>query len=204
MSTRGYQKYEMIIASGSKFAFGGTDYTLLALNPNTVIPSGVATSSYTSQQFTPIQDTTIGETKTFTFIIPNQLDAVSIIDGATEGTLKISAQTLTHAVTEYIDITNIDIGLRAVDSTGSIRQLSDDLEIWSGSIKALGNAATTTAQLLQFSSITDAIVYSNERVLVDFTVTFDTYDLVTRSPFQIDIWATLDADETTITLPFVM
>lgn len=202
MSSRGYQLHSMIVADESQYEWASTDYSKLCIKSGTTIPTGLSASVRATTSHTTGSET--DATSTHTFIIPTLFDAVSMIDGVIEGTLKLGALVGAGNPGDYIDVTNASLALRAMDSTGSARTIMADSEIWSGSIQVFEGGALETEQLMYWLDVSDAIVNPDERILVDLTITYTVLDTLSTDDFYAYIYCTLDTDETTITLPFVM
>jgi len=202
MSSRGYQLYNMLFATQSQYSWGGTDYTKLSIKSGTTIPTGLTTTARTTT--THSTGSVTDATSTHTFIIPTQFDAVTIIDGIIEGTLKIGAICGAANPGDWIEVTKAEITLRAIDTAGSTRTLLSAQEVWSGSIKVFDGGALETLQFMYWIEVDDIILESDERIVVDVTLTYSILDALGVDLFYAYVYCTLDTDETTITLPFVM
>jgi hypothetical protein len=192
----------MVIATESDFTWGGSDYTFLSFKDGTTVPTGLSTSAYTSQ----LQQGSVTDgTFTKTFIVPTVFDAVTIIDGTIEGTLKLGVYIPEFAHTgDSITITKAELTIRAIDTAGTPRTLEAIQEIWSGSISQTGGSGTNTEQMMYWVEVSDMIIDASERMVFDFTITYTVVDTLDDDDFYARIYCTLDTDETTITLPFVM
>ena len=201
MGVRGYQKYNIVVTTESQYTWASTDYTLFGLRTDVTIPSGLSTE-------TSVSDTTTGSTTdkefTKTFIIPGVFDVLTIIDGTISGTIKLAAENDSATVPDTITITKAELTLRAMDSTGSARTISAKQEIWSGSLQTVGGQAIQTLQLMYWAEVEDIQIYANERILIDYTITYTTVDTLATDTFSAYIYCTPDTDETTMTMPFVM
>jgi len=193
----------MIVASESQYSWGGSDYALLALKSDTIVPDGLGTSvstGITRNNQASITDATF----TKSFIIPTVFDAVSIIDGTAEGTLKLGAyDNITGGGDDYMEITKAELIINAIDISGSSREISAIKEIWAGSVKSM-NDGLVTKQFMYWIDLEDVTVNANERVVLDYTITYSTVDAFANEDMSASIYCTQDTDETTITLPFVM
>lgn len=204
MSSRGYLKHNMIVVAESKYPWGGTDYTQFALKSDTTIPTGLSTSTYLEERRNG-QPSITDATFTETFIIPTVFDAISIIDGTIEGTIKLEAHIEgTYTASSFVSITKAELTIRAIDSTGTARTISSKRDIWTGEIKADTGSTTTSAQLIYWTDVEDVIVYSNERVVLDYTITYSTYDSLSQDDLRARLYCTPETDEMAVTLPFVM
>lgn len=203
MSSRGYQQYNMIIATDSKKSWGGTDYTHLALDSASTIPTGLGTTNSTGETRTN-QPSVTGAQFTKTFIIPTVFDAVSIIDGTIEGTLKLNASKGPDGhVNNYLRITNADLGIRAIDTSGASRTIVVSDEIWAGAVYVPSEGSVST-QLIYWLDVADVIINANERIVFDFTITYETIDVGSTDTMTASIYCTESTNETTVTLPLVM
>lgn len=204
MGIRGYQKHIPIITTESQYSWGGTDYTQLALKSDTTIPAGLNSADYAEMQRENQPDIT-DATFVESFIIPTVFDVLTIVDGTIEGTIKLQAMIIgTYSVTSYISITKAELTIRAIDSAGSARTIAAKQTIWSGEIKAEDGATTTAEQLMYWIDVEDMSVSANERIVLDYTITYSTDDIFAQDDFRARLYCTPDTDETTITLPFVM
>ena len=204
MGIRGYQQHNMIIASESQYTWGGTDYTNLALRSDTTIPTGLSTSDYLEVQRNN-QSSITDATFTESFIIPTVFDVLSIIDGTIAGTIKLQTRIEgTYSVTSWISITKAELTIRAIDSAGSARTIASKQTIFSGEVKAEHGTLTASAQFMYWIDVEDVIVSANERIVLDYTITYSTHDSLAQDDFRARLYCTPDTDETTITLPFVM
>lgn len=202
MSSRGYLQHNMLFATQSQYSWGGTDYTKLSIKSGTTIPTGLTTNvrTTTTHNTGSVTDATTVQT----FIIPSQFDAVTIIDGIIEGTLKIGAICGDANPGDWIEVTKAEITLRAIDTTGSARTIAAIQEVWSGSIKVFDGGALETVQLMYWLDVDDIVLESDERIVVDVTLTYTVDDQLGIDEFFAYVYCTKDTDETTITLPFVM
>jgi len=201
MSTRGYQQHNMIVASSSQYSWGGTDYSKFALKSGTTIPTGLSTSATTSYSRT---GSATDATRVFTFIIPTVFDAVSIIDGTTEGTIKLGVNSPTGGdVDDSMEITKVELTINAIDISGSSREISPITQIWEGSVYSESDDIETL-QSMYWADLSKVIVKANERIALDYTLTYTSVDPDNDKSQTISIYCTQDTDETTITLPFVM
>lgn len=207
MGIRGYSKYDMIVADESQFSWGGTDYTLLALRSDTSIPSGLATSSYTGISWVDLSNPTTDATFTKSYIIPNLLDVLTTIDGGIEGTMKIGVTfNETPGGSAFVKITKVETTIKAIDANGSSRTIQEINDVWNGTLQRVGTSGsgTSTLQFMYWYNIIDAAVESNERIVIDFTITYSSSATTSPLGFEARIYSTVDTEETNITLPLVM
>lgn len=202
MSSRGYHKLNMLQTTESIYSWGGTDYTAMVLDDGETIPSGVGTSNYTTGGRVDLPSIT-DTTQDFVYIFPSVIDAVSIIDGIISGTFKLGVE-VTDAGAATITATKAEVTLKAIDTSGTSRDMSDKKQIWSGSISQSSLGGITTVHVMYWVGAEDAIIESNERLAVTLTVTFSTVDGSSNSHCLLYIYCTPNVDDTTITLPFVM
>jgi len=202
MSTRGFYQLNMLQTTESQYSWGGTDYTSFALESGTTIPTGLGTTN-TKTFSRDDQPSVVDATADFNFIFPTTLDAISIIDGTISGTLKLGDEII-DAGAATITLTKAEVTLKAIDDTGSSRNITEKKEIWSGTIVATSLGGAVNKQVMYWIDVEDAIISASERVVIDFTITFTTVDASANSQMRIYVYCTPSSDETTITLPFVM
>jgi len=201
MSSRGYQQHNLIVAIDSQYSWGGTDYSWFALKSGTTIPTGLSTSATAS--YSRVGSAT-DATRVFTFIIPTVFDAVSVIDGTTEGTIKLGVNSPTSGDQgDSMEITKASLTINAIDINGSSREISPITQIWEGSIESI-SAGIVTLQSMYWIDLSKVIVKANERIALDYTLTYTSVDPDNDKSQTMSIYCTQDTDETTITLPFVM
>lgn len=201
MSSRGYQQHNMIVASSSQYSWGGTDYSRFALKSGTTIPTGLSTSATAS--YSRVGSAT-DATYTFSFIIPTVFDAVSIIDGTTEGTLKLGVDAPSGGdLSDSMEITKAELTINAIDISGSSREISPITQIWEGSIYSESDGIVTL-QNMYWVDLSKVIVNPAERISLDYTLTYTSVDPDNDKSMTMSIYCTQDTNETTITLPFVM
>lgn len=209
MGMRGYQKYDMYVMDDTVFTWASTDYTHASLGTGVTIPTGIGAADYTSEEVIDPGDTT-DQTFTKTFIVPSVFDALTILDGTISGTIKLASVLLDElaASGDTLEITDAELTIRAIDSAGSARTIEAKQTIWTGSVASQGGSGgqgvVVSQQIVYFVNVEDAILYANERIVLDFTITYDTVDLLVNNEFSARIYCTAGTDETTVTLPFVM
>lgn len=203
MSSRGYQQHNLIVANDSQYSWGGSDYSLLALKSGTTVPDGLSTNVRTGETRNS-QVSITGATFTKDFIIPTVFDAVSIIDGTIEGTIKLAAfDDSTGGASDYCEVVKAELTINAIDSSGSSTTIAAKQEIWSGQIRST-HQDLVTAQVMYWIDVRRAIVNANERIVLEYTITYNTVDQFENENMAAYIYCTIDTDETTITIPFVM
>lgn len=201
MGIRGYQKFNMIVASESQYSWASTDYSLIALNSDTTLPTGLSTAASTGTSSHTVTDATL----TKSFIIPRVFDVFSVIDGTVEGSLKLYALVGSSSHTsDWSEVTKATVAMRAIDSSGSTRTVSAAQEVWSGSLKCEDDGSTDTKQIMYWIDVEDVVIQANERLLIDYTLTYSIYDYLDDDTLGVGMYCTQDTDETAITLPFVM
>lgn len=203
MAIRGYQEYVLIITDDSQYSWGGTDYDLVALKSDTTIPSGLSTTAYTGEERNN-QASITGATFTKSFIIPTVYDVLTIIDGTISGTLKLAAyDNITGSPSDYCEVVKAELTIKAIDSSGTSRTVAAKQEIWSGQVRST-NDGTITAQMMYWIDVEEAIVEANERIVLDYTITYNTLDSGSDEDMAAYLYCTQGTDEAKITLPFVM
>jgi len=93
--------------------------------------------------------------------------------------------------------------INAIDINGSSREISPITQIWEGSIESI-SAGIVTLQSMYWIDLSKVIVKANERIALDYTLTYTSVDPDNDKSQTMSIYCTQDTDETTITLPFVM
>lgn len=203
MAIRGYQQYDLIITDDSQYTWGGTDYSLIAIKSDTTIPTGLSTTAYIGETRNN-QPSITGAEFTKSFIIPTVYDVLTIIDGTISGTIKLAAyDDIIGGAGDYCEVVKAELTIKAIDTAGASRTVAAKQEIWSGQIRST-NDGTISAQMMYWIDVEEAIVEANERIVLDYTITYNTQDGGSDEDMAAYIYCTQDTDETTITLPFVM
>ena len=205
MSSRGYQKHDLIKLAASDYEWASTTYTRVGLTAGSASPDGLGLDTdivFSSTGSIP----PVSGSETVSYIIPSILDAVSIIDGIIEMTLNMYvalADTVTTDV--YSKITKIELTVRAIDDVGSSRDIVPIHDIWTGTFQigtGLTSPASDTRQLIIWTDVSDAVLDSSERMVVDLKITYEINARFATGSVGFDVTAGTDAS--TISLPFVM
>lgn len=205
MGIRGYQKYTMHVLIDDAITWGGSGYNQLALGGDITVPSGIGADDYT--EVTSInQPAATGVTFTERFLIPNVFDALTIVDGTLSGTIKLAtAYTAQLLGTGTLDITKAELEVIAVNSAGSERTINTKAEIWTGSIETTETIDELISQQIIFMiQMEEAELLANEKIALDFTITYDNSNSASGRSYLVRLYATVGTDEMTTTLPFIM
>lgn len=205
MSSRGFQKHDLIKLTASDYEWASTTYTRVALTAGSASPDGLGLDT---DIVATVEDTTVTNgTVTVSYIIPTVFDAVSIIDGIIESTFNLYVGlTGTVLVEYYATISKLEMTIKAIDTDGSSRDLVANHEVWSGTLTITGKTtpSSSTKQLIVWTDVSDSIVDASERIVVDLKFTYSGYTLVAGPHAQVGLDVTAGTDATTISLPFVM
>ena len=203
MASRGYQDLNMRVAGNSPYAWGGSNYTLIMFGAGDSYPSAVVTAAFTSFQTpdTPAGTNDIEHVHDFDVIVPDIYDAMSIIEGTVKGNIRFGVSHF-GVGGEYTRITNINLILNAVDTNGSVRELSSN-SVWSGTLQA----TTTTEVILQtryWIDVEKIILDSSERLVCQFEFTATVHSIQAGDHGTLFLHCTNETEETAVSLPFVM
>jgi hypothetical protein len=199
---RGYKELTCIKFADSDFTWGSTTSEYIMLDSGVTIPTNVSTTDIVSSSVTPDWPAATG-TKTYTFLLPDVFDVVSVMDGTAYGSFRLYTNVNgTGTSGSYAEITSVDITLEAVDSDDNTRELFSDT-VWTGSCKAeLGE--TVYLGIMYWFDMKKQEIACNERLALTIEFDYTSNDLHENSSRKVGITCSADDKDMTLTLPFIV
>lgn len=203
MSFRAINDYRLISLNGSKYPWGGTNYTNVMISSDYSVTDELGVNSGMTYNFTHPGSGGASGSKTFTAILPEVYDVVSVFDGTMVTVTKLTAQmTDSSSTAHYVRLDSCEIGLYAIDSDGNERTIVSPVEVWDGTLQTNMSSQATTI-FMNWEQISDAEININERLLIKYTIDYYVTSVLSRNCI-IRVANSRNWDETTLSLPAVI